>query len=78
MFTDTVFTADTYRVPTGTQILLCSDGVLGDRLSFAEFTELCEEVAAAPGWSPTSLIARLRATAGGTFADDCALVQLTF
>ena len=78
MFADAVFTADTYRIPAGTQILLCSDGVLGDRLSFADFTELCEELAAAPGWSPASLIARLRATAGGTFDDDCALVQLTF
>ena len=78
VFTDTVFTANSYRVPAGTQILLCTDGVLGDRLTFADFTELCEEVAAAPAWSPTSLIARLRATAGGTFDDDCALVQLTF
>ena len=78
MFADTVFTGDTYQVPAGAQILLCSDGVLGDRLSFAGFTELCEEVAVTPGWSPASLIARLRATAGGTFEDDCALVQLTF
>jgi serine phosphatase RsbU (regulator of sigma subunit) len=78
MFPDSVFPGDTYRIPAGAQLLLCSDGVLGDRLSFAGFTEVCEEVAAAPGWSPASLIARLRATAGGTFEDDCALVQLTF
>ena len=78
MFPDSGFTGETYRIPAGTQILLCSDGVLGDRLSFGGFTEICEEVAAAPGWSPASLIARLRATAGGTFDDDCALVQLTF
>ncbi len=78
MFTDTVFTVDTYRVPDRAQILLTSDGVLGDRLSFASFTELCEEVAAEPGWTPASVIARLRATAGGTFEDDCALVQLSF
>lgn len=78
MFADSVFTADTYRVPAGAQILLSSDGVLGDRLSFAGFTELCEEVAAVPGWTPASLIARLRATAGGAFEDDCALVQLSF
>lgn len=78
IFADSVFTGDTYRVPAAAQILLCSDGVLGDLLSFADFTELCEEVATTRGWSPTSLIARLRATAGGTFDDDCALVQLTF
>jgi serine phosphatase RsbU (regulator of sigma subunit) len=78
VFPDSVFTAATYRVPAGAQILLCSDGVLGDRLPFADFAELCKEVAVAPGWSPSSLIARLRATAGGTFDDDCALVQLTF
>lgn len=78
MFADSVFADNTYQVPAGAQILLCSDGVLGDRLSFDDFAELCEEVAATPGWSPTSLFARLRATAGGTFDDDCALVQLTF
>jgi len=75
---DSVYTADTYQVPAGARILLFSDGVLGDRLSIAEFTELCEEVSAGPDWSPASLIARLRATADATFDDDCALVQLTF
>ncbi len=78
VFTDSMFTSAAYRIPAGAQILLCSDGVLGDRLSFSGFTELCEEVASAPGWTPASLIARLRATAGGSFEDDCALVQLTF
>ncbi len=78
MFNDSAFPADSYWVPAGAQLLLSSDGVLGDRLSFAGFTELCEEVAAVPGWTPASLIARLRATAGGTFEDDCALVQLRF
>lgn len=78
MFPDSEFSAETFRIPEGAQILLCSDGVLGDRLSFAGFTELCAEVAGAPNWSPNSLIARLRATAGGNFEDDCALVQLTF
>lgn len=78
MFADTEFVSRTYRVPAGAQLLVCSDGVLGDRLSFAVFTELCEGVAAAPGWTPASLIARLRATAGGTFDDDCAVVQLSF
>lgn len=78
MFPDSVFTGETYRVPPGAQILLTSDGVLGDRQPFAGFAEVCEDVAAAPGWSPASLIARLRATEGGAFDDDCALVQLTF
>ncbi len=78
IFTDSVFEAEAYRVPAGTQIVLCSDGLLGERLSVDELAEVCEEVAAAPGWSPASLIARLRVTAGGTFDDDCAVVQLTF
>jgi sigma-B regulation protein RsbU (phosphoserine phosphatase) len=78
MFADSVFTADSYRVGPGEQILLWSDGVLGDRLSFAGFMELCEEVATAPRWTPASLVGRLRATGGGAFDDDCALVQLTF
>lgn len=78
MFAESTFSSDNYRVPPGAQILLSSDGVLGDRLPFAGFVEVCEEVAAEQGWSPTSLIARLRANAGGTFEDDCALVQLTF
>lgn len=78
MFADSEYAVETVRIPVGAQMLLCSDGVLGDRLSFAGFTEVCEEVAAAPGWSPASLIARLRATTDATFDDDCALVQLTF
>ncbi len=78
LFAGTEFTSDVYQVPEGAQILICTDGVLGDRLSFAGFVDLCEEVAAEAAWSPVSLIARLRATAGGSFEDDCALVQLAF
>jgi sigma-B regulation protein RsbU (phosphoserine phosphatase) len=77
IFPDSVFTSGTSRVPAGAQLLLCSDGVLGDRMSFADFTELGTEVAVSPTWSPNSLIARLRATTGGSFDDDCAVVQLT-
>jgi hypothetical protein len=77
MFADSMFTGGIYHVPADTQLLLCSDGVLGDRMSFADFTELCKEVATSPNWSPGSLIGRLGATTGGTFDDDCALVQLT-
>ena len=78
MFPDSEFSADSYQVSPGDQVLLWSDGVLGDRLSFAGFMELCQDVACAPNWTPASLIGRLRASAGGTFDDDCALVQLTF
>lgn len=78
MFSDSEYSVETYHVPAGAQILLYSNGVLGDRLSLAGLTEICEEVAARPGWSPGSLIARLRATSEGTFEDDCALIQLTF
>ncbi len=78
LFADSMFTGGTYHVPPGSQLLLCSDGVLGDRMSFADFTQLVQEVAVSPNWSPNSLIGRLRATAGGNFDDDCALVQLTF
>lgn len=68
MFTDSVFAGKPSTGLAGAQILLCSDGVLGDRLSFADFTELCEEIAAAPGWSPVDR--PVAATAGGTFDDD--------
>ena len=78
MFTETEFVLQEFQLPVGAQVLLCSNGVLGDRLSFDVFRELSEEVAAAPGWTPASLIARLRATADGAFDDDCALVQLSF
>lgn len=75
---DSTFTGATYHLPAGSQLLLCSDGVLGDRMSFADFTDMVQEVAVSRTWSPNSLIGRLRATIGGTFDDDCALVQLTF
>lgn len=78
MFRDSTFPSDTYLVPHGARILLYSDGVLGDRLPFADFVHTCTELAATPDWSLDALIESLRVNAGGSFDDDCALVQLTF
>ena len=54
MFPDSEFSADSYQVSPGDQVLLWSDGVLGDRLSFAGFMELCQDVACAPNWTLTA------------------------
>jgi sigma-B regulation protein RsbU (phosphoserine phosphatase) len=87
MFVDTVFTCGSYSVPSGGQLLLYSDGAFeipvdvaqGKPWSRADFVDLCTELAAQPGWSLDDLVDRLRALSStGTFADDCALVLLTF
>lgn len=87
MFTDTVFTCGSYRMPTGGQLLLYSDGAFdipidnaqGKPWSQMEFVDLCTQLVADPDWSLEDLVDRLRRLSPtGTFADDCALVLLRF
>ena len=85
MFEDTVFTAGTYLVPRGCQILIFSDGASeielpdGKQLSLAGFKRLARRVAGSPNWSLDDLIAELHAlTATDVFEDDCSLIQLSF
>lgn len=79
MFADAEFTAESYLVPPGTQILLFSDGVFGDQSSPADFAALCTELAAVPNWSLDLLVDNLPGlVADGQLDDDCVLVSLTF
>lgn len=87
MFPDSVYPCDSYRVPTGCQVLLYSDGAFElpakspaeKPWSRSEFVDVCTELAARPGWSLDDLADRLRAVSpSGDFDDDCALVLLTF
>lgn len=84
MFTDTTFSAGTYTVPPGGQLLIYSDGAFELPLpegnaSLDAFVNLCAEFAGKPDWTIDQLITTLRAlTTGGLFADDCSLIQLTF
>lgn len=84
MFADTVFSADTYVIPPGCQLLLYSDGAFELPLpegnaSLNAFVEVCAEYAAKHDWTIDELITTLRSlTTGGLFADDCSLVLLRF
>ncbi|MCW1958429.1 MAG: PAS domain S-box protein [Mycobacterium sp.] len=87
MFSDSVYSADTYVVPSDGQILLYSDGAFelfaesatGKMWSRADFITLCAELAGQPDWTLDDLVGRLRSLSPtGEFDDDCALVLLTF
>ena len=85
MFEDSEFTAHTYQVPPGCQILIYSDGAseitLADdhQLKPTDFKKLLARVASSPGWSLDGLIDELHALSpSGAFEDDFSLIQLTF
>ena len=85
MFEDTVFTSDTFAVPPGCRILICSDGATeialddGGQLTWAEFTNLSSRLARSPDWTLDDLVDELRAlTPSGVFEDDFSLIQLIF
>ena len=85
VFEDTVYISDTFSVPHGCQILICSDGAseitLDDheQLSWADFANLTARLAQSPDWTLDDLVDQLRAlTPSGVFEDDCSLIQLKF
>ena len=85
MFDDSEYTCATSVVPTGSQLLMYSDGAYeiptptGKHWGRDEFVELCTQLASAPEWSLQTLLGRLETQAhGGAFEDDCSLVLLTF
>lgn len=73
MFGDSAFSVHSYVVPEGAQILLYSDGILGDPPRMAEFVALCEALAAGPSFWLDDLIDEAPAS-----DDDCSLVLLRF
>lgn len=74
-----------HHMPRDSQLLIYSDGayealrVDAPRYPFAQFVDLCSDVAAGPRWSLDALVEHLRSlTEGGEFVDDCSLVLLEF
>lgn len=78
MVADGAFAVQNYRVDAGSQILLYSDGVMGDPPRVAELVARCAGFAArSPDWLD-SFAAVLPVDDGGCYQDDCSLVLLTF
>lgn len=87
MFGNTVFTSAAYTVPRGGQLLIYSDGAFElendtderQLLSHEDFIKLYAALAARPHWSLDTLVNELKALSSrDDFADDCALVLMTF
>lgn len=87
MFAATNYTAGSYSMPPGGQLLIYSDGAYEFKtgaptegpMSHRRFAEFCTTVAGAPDWSLDLLVDRLKAlTPDGQFDDDCALILATF
>ena len=85
MFPDTEFSCATVTIAAGDTLLLYSDGVYelavpaGQNWSWPNFTALCAQLAANPGWTLDTLVDSLRVrTADGVFDDDLSLVRLDF
>lgn len=83
---ETTYTADSYTVPPGGQLLIYSDGAYefntrtapGTPMSLDDFTLTCTTLAARPDWSLDLLVDRLKALSpDGQFDDDCALILAT-
>lgn len=83
MFADSPFTAHSCEIPSGTRMLLYSDGILGDRLAMDEFVRRCAELATLEStWAETSwmdaLLDGIPLSDDGHAEDDCSLVELAF
>lgn len=85
MFDDSEYSCATVHVDPGDALLLYSDGAYemstpdGQTLSLEDFTTLCCQLAAAPGWTLDTLIDELRRrNQSVAFEDDLSLVLLQF
>jgi len=78
MLADSEFMAETCVVAPGSQILLYSDGVMGEPPRLAEFAARCATLAATSEDWLDSLVPMLPTDAEGHYSDDCSLVLLTF
>jgi serine phosphatase RsbU (regulator of sigma subunit) len=78
MFPDAEFTTESCSVPSGSRLLLYSDGTLGDAPDTDAFIALCTQLSGqGPDWLD-ALTARLPVAADGDMEDDCSLVEVTF
>lgn len=78
MLADSEFTAEKCVVAAGSQILLYSDGVIGEPPRIADFVHLCTGLATNSEDWLDSLVQALPAAADGRHLDDCSLVLLDF
>lgn len=78
MLADSEFTAEKCVVAAGSQILLYSDGVIGEPPRIADFVHLCIGLATNSEDWLDSLVQALPAAADGRHLDDCSLVLLDF
>jgi serine phosphatase RsbU (regulator of sigma subunit) len=78
MLRDSEYTTESWPIDPGTQILLYSDGVMGEPPRLADFAARCTTLAAASEDWLDSLVPLLPTDAGGQYSDDCSLVLLTF
>jgi hypothetical protein len=72
------YTVEECVVVAGSEILIYSDGVLGNPPRVSDFVALCTELTAKTGSWLDSLVAVLPVGADGTYEDDCSLVWLSF
>lgn len=78
MFPEGDFATESCSVPSGSRLLLYSDGTLGDAPDTDEFVALCTQLSTrGPDWLD-SLIAELPVGPDGRTEDDCSLVEVTF
>lgn len=84
MFPGTEFTCAAVPLSPGDEVLICSDGAYEISLSGGQvwtvddFTTLCGQLAATPGWTLDALLDDLRArTTAGVFDDDLSMVRLS-
>lgn len=78
MLADSEFTAEDCAIAPGSQILLYSDGVIGEPPRLADFAARCRALAAQSVDWLDSLVPTLPTDAAGDYSDDCSLVLLTF
>ena len=78
MLADSEFTTESCVIAPGSQILLYSDGVMGEPPRLADFAARCTTLAARSADWLDSLVPTLPTAADGHYRDDCSLVLLTF
>jgi hypothetical protein len=78
MLRDSEFITESCAMDPGSQILLYSDGIMGEPPRLADFEARCAALAATSADWLDSLVSMLPTDADGHYSDDCSLVLLTF
>ena len=78
MLRDSEFATASCVIDPGSQILLYSDGVMGEPPRLADFEKRCATLAATSANWLDSLVPMLPTDTDGHYSDDCSLVLLTF